>query len=169
MVKNPPAMQETQVRSLGQEDPLKEGNGNLLQDSCLENSMDRRGWRATVCGVAESDVTEWMVVQWLRIHLPMQGTQVQSLVQKTPHGAEQLSPHNPNYWACALEPASNYWVHVPQLRKPKCPRTCALQQEKPPKEEAPILQLGSSHYPPQLEKAHAQKWRPRAVKNKINS
>ena len=24
-VKNPPAMQETQVRSLGQEDPLKEG------------------------------------------------------------------------------------------------------------------------------------------------
>ena len=58
MVKNPPAMQENQVRSLGQEDPLKEGNGNLLQDSCLENSMDRRAWRATVCGVAESDVTE---------------------------------------------------------------------------------------------------------------
>ena len=25
MVKNPPAMQETQVRSLGQEDPLKKG------------------------------------------------------------------------------------------------------------------------------------------------
>ena len=25
MVKNPPAMQETQVRSLGREDPLKEG------------------------------------------------------------------------------------------------------------------------------------------------
>ena len=118
MVKNPSAMQETQVRSLGQEDPLKEGNGNSLQDSCLENSMDRRAWRATVCGVAESDVTEWMVVQWLRIHLPIQRTQVQSLVQKTPHGAEQLSPRNPTYWACALEPASNYWVHVPQLRKP---------------------------------------------------
>ena len=26
MVKNPPAMQEIQVRSLGQEDPLDEGN-----------------------------------------------------------------------------------------------------------------------------------------------
>ena len=29
-------------------------NGNPLQNSCLENSMDRGGWRATVNGVAES-------------------------------------------------------------------------------------------------------------------
>ena len=28
------------------------GNGNPLQYSCLENSMDWRAWRATVCGVA---------------------------------------------------------------------------------------------------------------------
>ena len=28
------------------------GNGNPLQDSCLENSMDRRVWRSTVHGVA---------------------------------------------------------------------------------------------------------------------
>ena len=28
------------------------GNGNLLQYSCLENSMDRGAWRATVQGVA---------------------------------------------------------------------------------------------------------------------
>ena len=34
----PSAMQETRVRSLGREDPLGEGNGNLLQHSCLENS-----------------------------------------------------------------------------------------------------------------------------------
>ena len=31
-----------------------EGNANLLQHSCLENSMDRRAWRATIHGVAES-------------------------------------------------------------------------------------------------------------------
>ena len=31
-----------------------EGNGNPLQYSCLENPMDRRAWRATVCGVTES-------------------------------------------------------------------------------------------------------------------
>ena len=34
--------QETRVWSLGQEDPLGEGNGNPLQDSCLENPIDKR-------------------------------------------------------------------------------------------------------------------------------
>ena len=31
-----------------------EGNGNPLQYSCLENSMDRTGWQATVHGIAKS-------------------------------------------------------------------------------------------------------------------
>ena len=30
------------------------GNGNPLQYSCLENSMDREAWHATVHGVAKS-------------------------------------------------------------------------------------------------------------------
>ena len=33
-----------------------EGNGNPVQYSCLENSMDRGAWRATVHGVEKS----WM-------------------------------------------------------------------------------------------------------------
>ena len=43
-VKNHPAVQETQetqVQSLGREDPLEEENGNPLRYSCLENPMDR--------------------------------------------------------------------------------------------------------------------------------
>ena len=31
-----------------------EGSGNPLQYSCLENSMDRGAWRATVHGVTKS-------------------------------------------------------------------------------------------------------------------
>ena len=31
-----------------------EGNGNLLQYSCLKNSMDRGAWQATVHGVTKS-------------------------------------------------------------------------------------------------------------------
>ena len=39
--------------SIHQED-LLEGNGNPLQYSCLDNSMDRAAWHATVRGVAKS-------------------------------------------------------------------------------------------------------------------
>ena len=51
--------QETQVQSLDQEDSPGRGNGNPLQYSCLENSMDRGAWQATVHEVAESDMTEY--------------------------------------------------------------------------------------------------------------
>ena len=59
MVKNLPAVQETQVQYLGQEDPLQKGIGNPLQYSCLENSMDRGAWQAIGHRVAKkSDTTE---------------------------------------------------------------------------------------------------------------
>ena len=54
LVKNPPAMQETWVQSLGWEDPPGEGDGNPLQYSGLENPMDREIWQATAHGVAKS-------------------------------------------------------------------------------------------------------------------
>ena len=57
VVKNLAAKQEMQVPSLGLQCPW-EGNGYLLQYSCLENSMDRGTWQAPVHGVAkESDMT----------------------------------------------------------------------------------------------------------------
>ena len=35
-----------------------EGKGNPLQYPCLENSMDRGGWQATVYGVTKESVTK---------------------------------------------------------------------------------------------------------------
>ena len=43
----------TQVQSLGQEDPLEEGNP--LEYSCLKNPKDRGAWQATVHRVAKSE------------------------------------------------------------------------------------------------------------------
>ena len=42
-----------QVQSLGRKIPGV-GSGNLLQFSCLENSVDRGAWRAKVHGVTKS-------------------------------------------------------------------------------------------------------------------
>ena len=53
-VKNPPAVWETWVQSLGWEDPLEKGTATQLQYACLENPMDRGAWVATVHGVAKS-------------------------------------------------------------------------------------------------------------------
>ena len=41
-----------------------EGNGDLLQYSCLENPMDRGAQRATVYGVTESDMIEWLTLSF---------------------------------------------------------------------------------------------------------
>ena len=44
VVKYPPAVQKTQVRSVGQEDPLEESiDGSPLQYSCLENPIEKPG------------------------------------------------------------------------------------------------------------------------------
>ena len=59
-IKNLPAMQETWVWPLGQEDPLDKGMATQLQYSCLENFMDRGAWWATWSPLSckESDTTE---------------------------------------------------------------------------------------------------------------
>ena len=57
VVKNLPAMQETQCRrlhSLGQEYPLEQGMATHLQYTCKENSMSRGAWWATVHEAAKS-------------------------------------------------------------------------------------------------------------------
>ena len=47
-------MQETQVRSLGQEDPLEEEMATYSSILAWENPMDRGAWKALVHGVSKS-------------------------------------------------------------------------------------------------------------------
>ena len=51
MVKNLSAMWETQVQSVGQENPLEK---EMATHSSMENPMDGGAWWATVPGVAKS-------------------------------------------------------------------------------------------------------------------
>jgi len=58
VVKNPPAMQEMWVQSLGGKDPLEKEMATHSSISCLENPMDRGAWWAIVyCVVEELDMT----------------------------------------------------------------------------------------------------------------
>ena len=58
MVKNPHANTGDTGSIPGLGGSPGEGNGKPLQYSCLENSMARGGWWATVRGVAELDTSE---------------------------------------------------------------------------------------------------------------
>ena len=79
-----------------------EGNGNLLQCSCLENPRDGGAWWATVCGVAQS----WTRLKWLSsssilfkwrracqptpIFLPGKSHGQRNLVGYSPWGCQEL-------------------------------------------------------------------------------
>ena len=58
VVKNQPANvgDAREVKS-GSGSSLGEGNGNPLQYSCLENSMDRGAWQVSLWGLKESEDT----------------------------------------------------------------------------------------------------------------
>ena len=93
-----------------------------------------------------------LVAQWWRICLPMQETQVRSLVREDPTRHRAAKPMHCNYWTCALEPRSHScWAYMPQLPKPAGPIACVLQQEKPLQWEARVLQLERSPHSQKLE------------------
>ena len=97
-----------------------------------------------------------LVVQWLRIHLPMQGTWVWSLFQKDPSCHRATKPE-----------CHNYWARVLHLQKPARSGACPLQEERPLQWEAQTPRLESSLCSPQREKAHTRQWRPSTAINKL--
>ena len=101
----------------------------LQCDPCIGKIPWRREWQLTPVflpgefhgqrslagytpwGRKESDLTEWLrpsllslVIQWLKIHLAVQGTLVWSLVQEDSTCLRATKPVCLSYWACALEP-----------------------------------------------------------------
>ena len=60
-----------------------------------------------------------LVVQWLGVHLPMQGTRVRALVWEDCTCRGAAGPVRHSCWGCALEPSGHsYWVRVSQLLRP---------------------------------------------------
>ena len=84
----------------------------------------REGWEGRPSWSSKTKVVK---TRWLRIHLPMQGTRVWSLVQEVPtcHGA--IKPWSHNY--CAHMPwslwSTKWEARAPQLEK-------ALEQQRRP-------------------------------------
>ena len=102
-----------------------------------------------------------LVAQWLRIHLPVQGTWVRALVQEDPTCRGAAKPVCHNSWACTLDPVShNYW-------SPHAWSLCSTTREATTM-RSPHPATKSSPCSPQLEKARAQQQRSNTAKNKIN-
>ena len=97
-------------------------------------------------------------VQWIRIHLPMQRTWVQSLVQEdsTRHGATKLMRYN--YWAHALETASrSSWI--PCTLEPLLHSKRSHHNEKPMhrNQEEPALATTRERLRAAMKTQHSQK------------
>ena len=63
-VKNLAAMQEIWVQPLGWEDSPGEGNGNPLQYSCLESSVDRENGGLQSMGSQKVRCSNWTKAKW---------------------------------------------------------------------------------------------------------
>ena len=116
--------------------------------------------------------TSLVVVQWLRFYLPMQGTQVWSLVCKDSTCLRATKAMYHNYWTCALEPRNHNCLSSHsracelQLLKPACHRSLWSATREATTMRSLRITTKSSLYSLQPEKALMQQRRPSAAKNK---
>ena len=80
---------------------VREGNGNPLQYSCLENSMDRGPWGAPVYGVAWSRTP---LSDWTHTHSGFRGTAKQMLPKHIRPSFFRFFLHMGNYWVLSRLP-----------------------------------------------------------------
>ena len=106
--------------------------------------MKGRVWEAFLRNYGAS-----LVVQWLRICLPMQRTRVRALVWEDPTCRGATGPVSRSYWACVC-----VWSLCSATREAAIVR-------------GPRTAMKSGPHLPQLEKALAQKRRPNTAKNKL--
>ena len=99
-----------------------------------------------------------VMVQWLRLHLPMQGTWVRSLAWEDSACFRATKPTNHNCSALQLM-SCNYW-------SPHTLNPCSTTGEANTMRSLCIA-TKSSDCSPQLEKARVQQQRPSAVKKKL--
>ena len=136
-------MQETQVRSLGQEKYPGERNGNPLPYSCLENPHGQRSLVGySPCGHKKLDMTERLTLcitgslccipeinKTLLINYHFSSVQSLSCVQLfgTPWTAAlQASLSITNSWSCSNSCPSSWWCH-PTISSYVVPFSSCLQ------------------------------------------
>ena len=99
-----------------------EGNGNPLQYSCLENSMDRGGWRATVHKVGLDLATK--TIPWCKKHKELNGNSTWMRLES--HPCPQ-SPALPAPWFQPHKTLSVWASWTSDLQKP-CDNKRSLSQ-----------------------------------------
>ena len=105
-------------------------NGQEWQ-SHVSESEETRAKMPEAITFKKSKTRAFLVVQWLRVLLLVQGT------LEDPTGHRATKPVRHSYWACSLEPTScHYQAQVLQSSR--------SQQEKPPQWEAHTPQLSNS-------------------------
>ena len=117
------------------------GRGSILCDEGLKHFA----WQPLDSGLNEVGVGFFwknqkregadFQVQWLRIHLPVEGTQVRSLVQEDPTSWGPTKPMHHNYWSMCTQslcPATGEATTVRSPHNPQRPATPPVCSNKDP-------------------------------------